>query len=55
MTKLIETPEMIKKRKARQAALAAVLGAILALVCHALPDEYQSPCRVVVHICTGQH
>jgi len=53
--KPVETPDMVRRRKAKQAAFAAALGALLALLCHALPVEYQSPCRVVVHICTGNH
>ena len=49
----VETKEMIRKRQMKRAAKAAVLGAILALLCRALPAEYQGPCETVIKICTG--
>lgn len=49
----VETKTMARKRKAKHAAVAAVVGAILALLCRALPPEYQGPCETVLKICTG--
>ena len=49
----VETKEMIRKRKRKQAAYAAIFGAILALACRALPPDYQGPCETVVRLCTG--
>lgn len=49
----IETPEMIRKRRVKHALRTAILGAVLALICHALPEEYQGPCKTVVKICSG--
>lgn len=44
-----------KATKRKRALFAALAGALLALVCHALPIEYQKPCATVIHICTGGH
>ena len=49
----VETKEMIRKRQMKKAVRAAIIGAILALVCRALPSEYQGPCETVLKICTG--
>jgi hypothetical protein len=49
----VETPAMIKKRKLKRAVKAAVLGALLAFACRALPSEYQGPCETVIRVCTG--
>ncbi len=49
----IETKEMARRRKVHKAVKAALLGAVLALVCRALPPDYQGPCETVVKICTG--
>lgn len=49
----IETKEMVRKRKLKKAAKAALLGALLALVCRMLPAEYRGPCETVVKICSG--
>lgn len=51
----IETKEMIKRRTRRHAAIGAVLGVILGLVCHALPPQYQTACHTILNICTGGH
>jgi hypothetical protein len=50
---MTETKEMIRKRKLKRAAKAAVLGAVLALICRALPPEYQVACETVISLCTG--
>lgn len=39
-----------QRKYIRRAALA---GAVLALLCAALPPEYREPCRVLAAICTG--
>ena len=49
----VETKAMIRKRKLKKVAKAALIGALLALVCRALPLEYQGPCETVVKLCTG--
>ena len=49
----VETKAMVKARQRKRAAAAAVLGAILGLVCNMLPPDYQVACKTVVHICTG--
>jgi hypothetical protein len=53
MTKSVETPEMRRRRKAKAAVKALVIGAVLGLACRALPSEYQGPCETVLKICTG--
>ena len=45
---------MIRRRKIKRAIRTAIIGAILALVCRALPPEYQGPCETVIKVCTGQ-
>lgn len=42
-----------RKRKVKKVVYTAIVGAILALVCRALPVEYQTPCETVIRICTG--
>lgn len=32
---------------------AAIAGALLGLLCPALPAQYQAPCRTIAAICTG--
>lgn len=49
----VETKAMIKKRQRKHAAAGAVLGALLGLICHALPPEYQTACHTILKICTG--
>jgi hypothetical protein len=49
----ITTPEERRARKRKHAIRAAVLGFVLALICHALPHEYQTPCATVIKLCTG--
>lgn len=47
---------MSEEKKAltrKQKRIAIAVGAVLALVCHALPPEYQGPCITVLKICTG--
>ncbi len=50
----IETPEMRRAKRIKHAIRAALIGAVLALVCHALPADYQGPCVTVIKACTGQ-
>lgn len=49
----VETKEMIRKRQIKRATRAAIIGAVLALLCRALPPEYHGPCETVIKICTG--
>ncbi len=49
----VETKEMIRKRKLKRAVRSAAIGVALALICRALPAEYQGPCETVIKICTG--
>lgn len=49
----VETKDQIRRRKMKRAITAAVIGAVLALACKALPAEYQGPCETVLHVCTG--
>jgi hypothetical protein len=49
----VETKALERQRKLKRAAKAAVIGAILALACRALPAEYQHPCEVIIKVCTG--
>ena len=49
----INTKAMTKQQKRKHAAAAALLGAILAIICHALPHEYRVACETVMKICTG--
>ncbi len=49
----VETKEMARKRKLKAAVKTAVLGALLALVCRALPSDYQGPCETIIKICSG--
>lgn len=47
---------MAEEKKAltrKQKRIVMLVGAVLALVCHALPPEYQGPCTTVLKICTG--
>lgn len=48
-----ETKAMIRRRKRKMKIASAVIGAVLALVCRALPPEYQGPCETVLKLCTG--
>jgi hypothetical protein len=41
-----------RKRKVKKVVYTAIVGAILAFVCRALPVEYQTPCETVIKICT---
>lgn len=50
---MVETKAMERKRHAKQAAKAALLGALLALLCRALPPQYQGPCETIIKVCTG--
>lgn len=49
----VETKDMVRKRKLKKAVKTVIAGALLALVCRALPPEYQAPCEIVIKICTG--
>lgn len=49
----IETKALARRQKLKKAARAAILGAVLALICRALPPEYQTPCETVIKLCTG--
>ena len=49
----IETKAMERKRKLKKAAKAALIGAVLALVCRVLPADYRGPCETVIKICSG--
>lgn len=49
----IETKAMARRRKLKKVVKTAVIGAVLALVCRALPPEYQGPCETVLKLCTG--
>jgi hypothetical protein len=49
----VETKEMIRKRQIKRAIRTAILGALVAIVCRALPPEYQGPCETVIKICSG--
>lgn len=49
----VETPDMKRRRKMKHAIRVALIGAILALICHALPADYQGPCTTIVKACTG--
>ena len=49
----VETKALERRRKLKSAAKAAVVGAVLALFCRALPPEYQGPCETIIKICTG--
>ncbi len=49
----VETKEALRKRQLKKVVKAAVIGAVLALVCRALPTEYQGPCETVIKICSG--
>lgn len=42
-----------KKLTQKQKRIAALVGVVLGLVCHALPHEYQGPCRALIQVCTG--
>lgn len=44
---------MERRRKMKRAAKTALIGALLALLCRALPAEYQAPCETIVKLCTG--
>ena len=43
-------PPPSKLARAKRLALSAVLGVMVALVCQALPPQYQIPCRVIVKL-----
>lgn len=49
----VETKAMLRKRQMKKAGKAALIGAILALLCRALPPEYQGPCETILKICTA--
>ncbi len=49
----VETKAMIRKHQVKQAGKAAIIGAVLALLCRMLPPEYHGPCETVIKICTG--
>lgn len=49
----VETKSIVRKRQMKKAAKAAIIGAVLALLCRALPPEYQGPCETVIKLCTG--
>lgn len=50
---MVETKAMARKRNAKRAVKAAIFGALLALLCRALPTEYRGPCETVIKVCTG--
>lgn len=39
--------------KRRRIALAALLGAVLALICPHVPHDYQAACNLLATICSG--
>lgn len=45
--------EKDKLRLAKWRRYALVLGIVLGIVCHSLPEAYQGPCHQVANICTG--
>lgn len=47
----MKTPPPDPKR--RRFALAAVLGAVLAVACHFVPHDYQAACHLLASICSG--
>lgn len=42
---------MTKQLTKRHKRIAALAGIVLGLLCHALPPEYQGPCRAILHVC----
>lgn len=44
---------MTSAQKRRLKFAVAIAGAVLAVVCKALPPDYQGPCETIVHVCTG--
>ena len=44
---------MTAPNKSRTKKIAAIVGVVLALVCQALPADYQKPCQTIAHLCTG--
>ncbi len=42
-----------KARALRIARWAALIGGVLAVVCHFLPQNYRALCQAVANICTG--
>jgi hypothetical protein len=49
----IETKATLRRQKIKRVVKTAAVGVLLALVCRALPTEYQGPCETVLKICTG--
>jgi hypothetical protein len=41
------------KKKIKRAIVTAIVAALLALGCKALPEDYRGPCQTVINICTG--
>lgn len=50
---MTETKEIIRRRKIKRAIITAIVAALLALGCKALPADYRKPCELIVGICTG--
>lgn len=43
----------LHRRRKKRVVVSAVVGIVLAIVCHFLPHNYQTVCRTVASICTG--
>lgn len=37
----------------RKKWIAALVGVALAIICQALPPDFQKPCQTIVQLCTG--
>lgn len=46
---MTEKKSLTKKQK----RIAALVGVALGLICHALPPDYQGPCKTLIQVCTG--
>jgi hypothetical protein len=43
----------IEPKQKKRIAYMAIVGAVLALVCHFVPPKYQAVCNLVASICSG--
>ena len=44
-----------KSTRTRVAKYAIVLGILLALTCHFLPQDYQAACQLLASVCAAGH
>lgn len=48
-----DEPDKTAENRKKWRRRALVAGAVLALVCKMLPEDYQGPCATIAQVCSG--